>query len=36
MPEIGAVKYGYHRKYSDEINKEKNNKDAKCKKFNSD
>ena len=35
MPEIGAVKYDYHRKYSDEINKEKN-KGAKCKIFNSD
>lgn len=36
MPEIGAVKYDCHRKYSDEINKEKNNKCAKCKIFNSD
>lgn len=36
MPEIGAVNYGYHGKYPDEINKEKNNKGAKCKIFNSD
>ena len=36
MPEIGAVNYGYHGKYSNEINKEKNNKGAKCKIFNSD
>ena len=29
MPEIGAVNYGYHGKYSDEINKEK--KQQRCK-----